>query len=190
MADRRVLQELHGENEDIVCNYVFECTSELANRGQDFTLVYEEFIDYKVRSDVTDELPAPSEDDQKDHECVNDLFGKDKPNAPHSSLSEEHSAAQIELSIYHLHTFDGSRPFHKWQVNKQWLNVCNKFVIYSFFEYSGAYYFYVLDLVEEKGTEEEPDGGHEALCDPDLVQQWIDDARAFKEAEQAVQSTS
>ena len=185
MADRREEQELHGESEDIVCNYVFECTEELKKRGQDFVKVYEEFIDYKKRSDVSDELPAPSVDDQKDNECVNVFFGKDKPNAPHSSLSQAHSSAQIDLSIYHLHTFDASRSFGKWQVNKQWLNVSNTFVIYSFFEHGGIYYFFVLDLVQDKGTEDKPDGGHEALTNTELVQQWIDDARTFREIEKS-----
>lgn len=70
---------MHGENEDIVCNYIFECTEELEKRGQDFTTVYEEFIDYKKRFDVSDELPAPPVDDQKDNECVNELLVKISP---------------------------------------------------------------------------------------------------------------
>ena len=125
MADRREEQEFHGDDEDIECNYIFECTEELNNRGSDFTTVYNEFIDYKKWSDIGDELPAPSEDAQKDNPCVVDLFGKDKPSAPHSSLSPAHSKVQIDLKIHHLHTFDGSRYFPKWQVNKQWLNVSN-----------------------------------------------------------------
>lgn len=58
-------------------------------------------------------------------------------------------------------------------------------MIYSFFEHAEDYYFLVLDLVQEKGTEEEPNGGHEALTDAILVQQWVDDATNFRESEQS-----
>jgi hypothetical protein len=183
MSDRREEKEFHGENEDVEYNYIFDCTQELSDRGDDFTIVYNEFIDYKVRSSVSEELPAPDVDTQKDFSAVNDLFGKDKPNAPHSKLSKIHSKEQLEHNIHHLHTFDGSRNFPKWQVNKQWLNVSNTFVIYSFFKHKKVFYFYILDLVLDNGCEEIPDGGHEALLQPVLVQQWIDDAKAFEAIE-------
>lgn len=185
MANRREVSETHGDEETIVVNYVFECTDTLSKIGDNFTTVYEEFIDYKIRSDVNDELPAPSMDDQKDHECANPLFGKDKPNAPHSTLSQEHSKHQIDLKIHHLHTFDGSRDFQKWQVNQQWLNVSNTFVIYSFFKYQDCFYFYLLDFIQEEGTDDEPNGGHEALVDPACIDKWIDDATTFMDATQA-----
>lgn len=183
MADRREKQEFHGENEDVEYNYIFECTEALNSKGSDFTTVYNEFIDYKISSNASEELPAPEANVQKDYPCVNELFGKDKPNAPHSKLSKAHSQEQIQHNIHHLHTFDGSRSFPKWQVNKQWLNVSNTFVIYSFFKHNGILYFYVLDLVQDTGSEETPNGGHEALTQENTVQQWIDDARAFETAE-------
>jgi hypothetical protein len=183
MSERREEQEFHGENEDVEYNYIFECTEELIDRGSDFLTVYNEFIDYKKRSDVSNEIPAPSMDVQKDNPCVNDLFGKDKPNVPHSSLSKEHSKDQAKLNIHHLHTFDDSRPFSKWRVYKQWLNVSNTFVIYSFFKFRDVFYFYILDLVLDKGNDENPNGGHEALFSPVDVQLWIDNAKSFEQTE-------
>ena len=187
MSDRREEQEAHGDKEDIVCHYVFECTQELSNRGSDFTEVYNEFVEYKVSSNVDEELPAPSKDVQKDHLCVNELFGKDKPNAPHSKLSKIHSISQIKHKIHHLHTFDNTIPFHKWKRKNQYHKTSNIFVIYSFFKFKGVLYFYVVDLVIEKGSVELPDGGHEVLSSPISVQQWINDASAFETKEKIKQ---
>jgi hypothetical protein len=148
-------------------NFVFDI-SPLAETS-DFSGIYDLFIEYKTRSNIEEEMPAPTDDVQKDYECVVNIFGKDK-------LSQPRKLCKIE-ELYHLHVFDHSKKWRTWKKKPQFLRASNTFIIYSFFVFENIYYFYILDWVK---VDSNGDGGHEALEMGDNITRWLQTAETYR----------
>ncbi|WP_102315759.1 type II toxin-antitoxin system YafO family toxin [Vibrio cyclitrophicus] len=109
---------------------------------ESFNELYEDFKEYKTESADLGNVPCPSEDVQKEHLSAVDTIGKDKPNEfPKPDASKE--------NLHHVHIFDGETEyeFNKWADKAQIRRVCDTLLFYSYFNFEGVHYFYVLNFV-------------------------------------------
>ena len=155
------------EESGVNSNFIFGI-SPLAETSE-FSDIYDLFIEYKTRSDIESEMPAPTEDVQKYFECVVNIFGKDK-------LSQPRILCKIE-ELYHLHVFDDSKKWRTWKKKPQFLRSSNTFIIYSFFMFENIYYFYILDWVK---VDSEGKDGHEALELDENITKWLQLAEVYR----------
>ncbi|EJG2227910.1 type II toxin-antitoxin system YafO family toxin [Vibrio alginolyticus] len=139
--------------------------------GKALTKVYTDFIDYKCSSSDED-MPAPSEDIQKDYEPQNSFFGKDTANRfPKPKVANE--------NIYHVHVFDGSRSWNIWEAKEQFYRVCDTLLFYSSFLKSNTRYFHILDFLYN------PDGdnkSHQKMKDDIYMQALADRAELYRKS--------
>ncbi|YCO02405.1 type II toxin-antitoxin system YafO family toxin (plasmid) [Vibrio sp. VNB-15] len=180
------VQSLTIDEEDGKSFFVFKVVEHLC--VDDFEPVLEEFIDYKTKSSIDDEMPAPSLDVQKDYTSVVEVFGRDKRNQhPRKESKEE--------NLHHLHFYTSDEEddrleliaYKKWKSKPQYQRVSNTFIIYSYFHHKDIHYFYILDFIEvdidESSSDEELEcGGHEALKNQEHLSNWISTARAYRKS--------
>jgi len=136
-----------------------------------FATVYDAFIAYKSDS-PEDELPAPTVDDQKDYESVNDLFGKDTPNYfPKPKVKKE--------NLHHVHVFDGSKSWNAWINKEQYRRSCDTLLFYSYFKNNSVRYFHLLDFLFNP---ENDDKSHNKMKDDEYMQILADKAECYRES--------
>lgn len=133
-----------------------------------FNELYEDFIEYKTEGADFGNVPCPSEDVQKDHLALVDLFGKDKPNEfPKPDAGKE--------NLHHVHIFDGETEyeFEKWAEKAQIRRVCDTLLFYSYFKFEGVHHFYILNFVLD------PDG-HDFQKDEEAMKILIGFAENYR----------